>query len=303
MSKSSTEQKTVEIHGIRFGGQSGQLPTVIIPSLFNPRMKEVLDHRTGSFDKGKVKLYLRRVDRISKETGNPYTVDIMATTPAAMIKYIEFVSEEIDESPFLFDALDPKTRIAVTKYLISVGLQSRAIWNSVSLNTTEAEFQAIRENRVKNVIAQAFDRRDPSPKGSLATLTRGGLLDRASKSGAENILIDVAILDVPSMGASSEALSLVRSEIGLPAGCAPANATFSWKTKRLDLLKRNFGSCHAAACALMQYSGANYLIIGPIRGARRVFKVCAMTDAMIAYSAMSKGIKPLSKTHPIYRIL
>jgi tetrahydromethanopterin S-methyltransferase subunit H len=303
LSKSSIEQKTVEIHGIRFGGQSGQLPTVIIPSLFNPRMKEVLDHRTGWFDKDKVKLYLGRVDRISRETGNPYTVDIMATTPKVMIKYIEFVSEEIGESPFLFDAIDPKTRIAVAKYLISVGLQSRAIWNSVSLNTTEGEFQAIRENRVKNVIAQAFDRRDPSPKGSLAVLTRGGLLDRARKAGAENILIDVAILDVPSMGASSEALSLIRNEIGLPAGCAPANATFSWKAKRLDLLKRNFGSCHAAACALMQYSGANYLIIGPIRSARRVFKVCAMTDAMIAYVAMSKGIKPLSKTHPIYRIL
>jgi tetrahydromethanopterin S-methyltransferase subunit H len=301
--KSSTEQITVEIHGIRFGGQSGQLPTVIIPSLFNPRMKEVLDHRTGSFDKEKVRLYLGRMDRISRETGNPYTVDIMATTPEAMIKYIEFVSKETDESPFLFDAIDPRTRMATVKHLSSVGLQSRAIWNSVSLNTTEGEFQLIRENEVKNVIVQAFDKRDPSPKGSLAALTRGGLLDRARKAGVENILIDVAILDVPSMGASSEALSLIRSEIGLPAGCAPANATFSWRAKRLDLLKRNFGSCHAAACALMQYSGANYLIIGPIRGARRVFKVCAMTDAMIAYSAMSKGIKPLSKTHPIYRIL
>jgi tetrahydromethanopterin S-methyltransferase subunit H len=301
--KANTEQKIVEIHGIRFGGQQGQLPTVIIPSLFNPKMKEVVDHRTGSFDKEKVKLHLRRVDRISRETGNPYTVDIMATTPDAMIKYIEFVSREMNEAPFLFDAIDPKTRLAAISYLNSVGLQGRAIWNSVSLMTTEDEFRVISENRVKNIILQAFDRKDPSPKGSLTTLTRGGLLDRVRKAGVENILIDVAVLDVPSMGASSEAISLIRSEIGLPAGCAPANATYAWKAKRTDLLGSNFGSCHGAACAIMQYSGANYLIIGPIRGAKRVFKVCAMTDAMIAYTAMSKGIKPLIKTHPIYKIL
>jgi tetrahydromethanopterin S-methyltransferase subunit H len=301
--KSSTEQKILEIHGVKFGGQPGQLPTVVIPSLFNPGMKEVVDHRTGSFDNDKVKLYLKRVDKISRETGNPYTVDIMATNPDAMIKYIEFVSKETDEMPFLFDAIDPKTRLATVRHLNSVGLQGKAIWNSVSLLTSEDEYRAITENGVRNVILQAFDRRDPSPKGSLATLTRGGLLDRVRKAGAENILVDVAVLDVPSMGASSEAISLIKSEIGLPAGCAPANATYAWKSKRTDLLRTNFGSCHAAACALMQYSGANYLIIGSIKGAKRVFKVCAMTDAMIAYAAMSKGIIPLSKTHPIYKIL
>lgn len=303
MFKPSTEQKTLEIHGIRFGGQPGQLPTVIIPSLFNPRMKEVIDHRTGSFDKNTVKLYLKRVDKISEETGNPYTVDIMATTPDAMIKYIEFVSREMNEAPFLFDAIDPKTRLEAAKHVNSVGLESRAIWNSVSLMTSEDEFRIIAENKIRSVILQAFDRRDPSPKGSLATLTRGALLDRVRKAGVENILIDVAVLDVPSMGASSEAISLIRGEIGLPAGCAPANATYAWKTNRPDLLRSNFGSCHAAACAIMQYSGANYLIIGPIKRAKRVFKVCGMTDAIIAYSAMSRGIKPLSKTHPIYKIL
>jgi tetrahydromethanopterin S-methyltransferase subunit H len=266
-------------------------------------MKEVFDHRTGSFDKAKVQLYLKRVDKVSRETGNPYTVDIMATTPDAMIKYIEFVSKEMNEAPFLYDAIDPKTRISTAKHLNSIGLQSRTIWNSVSLITSEDEFRVIAESKVKNVILQAFDRRDPSPKGSLAALTRGGLLDRVKKAGAENILIDVAVLDVPSMGASAEAISLIRGEIGLPAGCAPANATYSWRAKRADLLRSNFGSCHAAACAIMQYNGANYLITGPIKGARRVFKVCGMTDAMIAYVALSKGIKPLSKTHPIYRIL
>jgi len=300
--KFKAEQRIVEIHGIRLGGQPGQLPTVIIPCLFNSRMKEVHDHETGSFDKDRVKVHLSRVDKISEKTGSPYVVDIMASTPEAMIKYIEFVSEQLNDLPFLFDGVNIKTRIAAAHYVSSSGLQDRAVWNSLTLTTTKEEFEALTEYGIKNAILQAFDRRDPSPKGSLTTLTKNGLLDRGREVHLENILIDIAVLDVPSMGASSEALFLVKNEFGIPVGCAPANATYLWKSKRTDLLKKNFGSCHAAACAIMQFSGANYVVMGPIKGAGRVFKTCAMTDAMITYAAMTRGIKPLTKTHPIYKI-
>jgi len=302
LSKFKVEQRIAEIHGIRFGGQPGQLPAVIIPCLFNSRMKEVHDHERGFFDKDRVKHLLSQVDKISEKTGSPYVVDIMATTPEAMVKYIEFVSEQLNDLPFLFDGASPKTRIAAARYVSSSGLQDRAVWNSLTLTTTKEEFEALTEYGVKNAILQAFDRRDPSPKGSLATLTENRLLDRGKQALLENILIDIAVLDVPSMGTSSEALFLVKNELGIPVGCAPANATYLWKSKRIDLLKRNFGSCHAAACAIMQFSGANYVVIGPIRGATRIFKTCAMTDAMIAYAALARGMKPLIKTHPIYKI-
>ena len=302
MSGLKAEQTVVEISGLKLGGQPGQLPAVVIPCLFNPRMKEVSDHKSGVFDRKKVSFYLERMKRVSAQTGSPYTVDIMATTPEAMAKYIEFVSEELDELPFLFDAIDPKTRIKAAQIAKSIGLEGRAIWNSLSINSAEDEFETISENGIRNVILQAFDRRDPSPKGSLACLTSKGLLNRIKNTPAKNILIDVPVFDVASMGASSEAIHLIRSQLGLPIGCAPANATYQWKEKRVDLLRSNFGACHAAACAIMQFSGASYIMMGPIRGVRRIFKVSAMTDAMIAYSAMTKGVKPLSKSHPIYKI-
>ncbi|WXG45903.1 MAG: hypothetical protein WED05_04405 [Candidatus Atabeyarchaeum deiterrae] len=297
------EQRIVDVHGIRFGGQPGQLPVVIIPCLFNPRMKEVNSHQAGSFDKRKVKFLLSSLDRISEKTGNPYTVDIMATTPQAMTKYIGFVSEELGDLPFLFDAVDPKTRMTTAEYVNSSGLKDRAVWNSFSLTSTKEELESVTDNGIKNVIVQAFDRRDTSPKGSLASITSSGLLNKVRAAGAENILIDVAILDVASMGVSSNTISLIRDEIGLPTGCAPANATYQWKEKRIDLLRKNFGSCHAAACAIMQFSGSNYVMTGPIKNVRRVFKACAMTDAMIAYAARTNDIRPESKTHPIYKVL
>jgi tetrahydromethanopterin S-methyltransferase subunit H len=296
------EQAIVDIGGLRIGGRRGQLGTVIIPCLFNPRMKEVSDQRAGTFDKRKVKIHLERVRRISEKTGNPYMIDIMATTPEAIAKYIEFVSGELDELPFLFDAIDPVTRIAAAKYVKSAGLQSRAIWNSLSITSTEEEFKAVYENGILSVVAQAFDKRDPSPKGTLASLTSKGLLTRIRSCKAKNILVDVPVFDIASMGASVDAISMVRSELGLPVGCAPANATYQWREKRLDLLRSNFGSCHAAACAIMQFSGASYIMMGPIGGAPRIFKACAMTDAMIAYEARTKGVRPLSQKHPIYMI-
>ncbi|WXG43282.1 MAG: hypothetical protein WED04_04440 [Promethearchaeati archaeon SRVP18_Atabeyarchaeia-1] len=302
MSKFRAEQTIIDIHGLKIGGQPGQLPTLVIPCLFNPRMKEVSDHKAGVFDKNRVRVYLERVRKMSESTGSPYAIDVMATTPEAMTRYIEFITGEPDELPFLFDAIEPKTRIAAAQLAKSIGVEDRAIWNSLSTTSTEEEFSAVIQNGIVNVIAQAFDRKDPSPKGSLACLTSKGLLSRVTRSMPKGILIDVPVFDVASMGATSEALSLVRSELGLPAGCAPANATYQWREKRTDLLRKNFGSVHAAACVIMQFSGANYLLIGPIGGATRIFKACAMTDAMIAYAAMTKGVRPLVKTHPIYSI-
>jgi tetrahydromethanopterin S-methyltransferase subunit H len=302
LSNASVEQKIVDIHGTRFGGQPGQLPTVVVPCLFNSRMREVHDHRTGSFDKNRVKHYLSRVQKISERTGSPYVLDIMATTPEAIVKYIGFVSEQVNDLPFFFDGIDSETRVAAARHVESSGLQDRAVWNSLTLTTTKEEFGALVEHRVRYAILQAFDRRDPSPKGSLAALTKNGLLDKSNEARLEGVLVDIAVLDVPSMGASSQALALVKKELGIPAGCAPANATYLWKSKRTDLLKKNFGSCHAAACAIMQFSGANYIVMGPIRGSPRIFKTCAMTDAMIAYASKAIGIKPLTRTHPIYKI-
>jgi len=100
-----------------------------------------------------------------------------------------------------------------------------------------------------------------------------------------------------------EAVKLVKEELGYPAGCSPANATYDWKLVQNKALRKGFAAYNASAHALAQLGGANFLIYGPIKQARNVIPACAMTDAIIAYHAKKQfGTKPSVSNHPLYKI-
>ena len=108
----------------------------------------------------------------------------------------------------------------------------------------------------------------------------------AHKAGIEKALIDVAILDVPSIGLAAQAIRLVKEEFGLPVGGAPSNAILAWKHVK------EFGDyagrlCSAGSAVIMQSLGANFIFYGPIAKSVEVFPACAMADAIIAYAMKS----------------
>jgi len=115
--------------------------------------------------------------------------------------------------------------------------------------------------------------------------------------------VDTIVFDIPSIAYAVEAVKLVKEELGYPAGCSPANATYDWKRAQDKALRKGFAAYNASAHAIAQLSGANFLIYGPLKQARNVIPACAMTNAIIAYNAAKQfGIKPLVSNHPLYRI-
>ncbi|MFX0096714.1 MAG: tetrahydromethanopterin S-methyltransferase subunit H [Candidatus Hodarchaeota archaeon] len=292
------EQKIFEIDGIKIGGQPGQLPTVLIGSVFYNGMKQVRNHKKGIFDQDKIENYIRKAESLSEKTGNPHFLDVMASSPEAMINYLEFVSE-ITEIPFLIDGSNEDVRIAGTRYVNEAGLTNRAIWNSISLETTRKELANLKKCGIKSAVLLAFNPLNFKPEGRVEVLR--GLLELAERSGIENILVDTTVLDMPSIGFAGQAIRVVKEIYGLPSGCAPANATYMWKKKKKDFLVGAFKSCDSATHTFLEVMAADFLIYGPIRSSRRVFKVSAMTDALIAHY-MSQFVKPLTKNHPFYSI-
>jgi len=148
---------------------------------------------------------------------------------------------------------------------------------------------------------------DYSPEGRITALKgfdgQIGLLQIAKEAGIKKILVDTIVFDVPSIAYAAEAVKIVKNELGYPAGCSPANATYDWKASKDKLLKEGFAACNASAHALVQFSGANFLIYGPIKQARNLIPACALNDAIIAYYASRRlGIKPLVNGHPLYKI-
>ena len=299
-------QKIVDIANTRIGGQPGELPTVLVGNIFYKGMPEITNHEKGEFHAKSVLKWIAMPEELSEKTGVPHFLDVMASYPNAMKKYVRFVAER-SSSVFFVDGATPETRIAGLEIVKEHGLQERTVFNAIAPQTTREELEAIRESKVTSAVLLAQNEIDYSPAGRIAILKgfegQKSLLKTAAEAGVKQVLVDTIVFDVPSIAYAVEAIRLVKEKLGYPAGCSPANATFDWKLVQDKALRPGFAAYNASAHTLAQLGGANFLIYGPLKQAKNVIPACAMTDAIIAYYAKKQfGTKPLVSNHPLYRI-
>ncbi len=304
MFKFGKKQKIFEIGGIKIGGQPGELPTVLIGSLFHEGHKIVKDRKLGIFDKRKAERLIKVQEEMSEKTGVPCMLDVVAENPRALIGYIDFVSE-VTDAPFLVNGQNMSVRIPAAKHAVDVGLEERAVYNSINYTLNDEEINAIKETELKTAVVQAFNPRNPRPEGMIDILKgsaeREGLLEGASKAGIEKPLIFMPTLDVPSVGSAAQGIYLAKEESGMPTGTAPVGVIGKWK-KIEEFGQHAKKTCRVGAAALSQAMGTDFIIYGSLAKARELFPACAMIDAMIAYNARGHGIKPLTRKHPLSKM-
>ena len=306
MFKFEREQKVFEIGGVNVGGQPGEYPTVLVGSIFYSGHKIVKDPAKGDFDKKQAEALINKVEELSEKTGNPFILDVVGDTPEALIKYIDFISN-LTNNPFLVDGVAPKIRLPAIKHAAEIGLTERAIYNSIDFHVTNEEIESLKGCNVKNAVLMAFNPKKPWAEGRVDALKgesgQKGLLQAAEEASIKNILVDTAVLDMPSIGISAKAIYLVKNEFGLPAGCGPANAVTTWKkVKKGEFGAYSYEVCSGGSGILTQMMGANFVLYGPIELSEAAFISCAMTDALIAYVSRRLGITIKTKNHPLYKI-
>jgi tetrahydromethanopterin S-methyltransferase subunit H len=294
----------VEIGDIKIGGQPGQLPTVLIGSLFHEGHKIVKDRKRGIFDERKARHLIEIQQEFSDKTGVPCMIDIVAENAKALIRYINFVSEATNV-PFLVNGQEMSVRVTAAKHAVELGLQDRAVYNSINYTLNEGEIHAIKETGIKAAIVQAFNPKNPRPEGMISVLEgtqeNEGLLERATKAGIMKPLVLMPVLDVPSIGFAAQGTCMAKEKFGIPTGMAPVGVVGRWK--KIEKYGRNAKRvCRGGAIVIAQVMGADFIIYGSIARARDVFPVCAMMDAILAYNAKPLGIKPLAKNHPLHKI-
>ena len=300
------EQKIFDIAGVNIGGQPGEYPTALIGTIFYSGHKILTDQVKGDFDKKQAEALINRVEELSEKTGNPYILDVVGETPEALIKHIEFVAD-ITKCPFLVDGATPQIRIPAMKHAVEIGLTERAIYNSIDSHVSDEEINFLKDCRVQNAVLMAFNPKKPWAEGRVDVLKgesgQKGLLKAAEEAGVQKVLVDTAVLDMPSIAVCSKAIQLVKSEFGLPAGCGPANAVTTWKRiKKGEFGPHAYEICLGGSGMLTQIMGADFVMYGPIELSEATFIACAMTDALIAYAARKLGIVTKTKNHPLYKI-
>jgi tetrahydromethanopterin S-methyltransferase subunit H len=305
MFKFSKEQQIFEIDRVKVGGQPGQLPTVLVGSIFYSGHRIVTDPRHGQFDRQQAEELLDQEEAMSQQTGNPRIIDVNAEFAEAMLRYVDFVAEKTD-APFLIDSPVAEVSLAALRHVEEVGLANRAIFNSINPGTKPEELRAISEAGLEAAIVLTFNSRRPTIDGRMAILegreTGKSLLALAREAGITKTLVDVSVLDVPDPGPVSRAIYMVKERYGLPAGGGLHNAIGMWRNyKELDQPTSLIASSVANAMPIAL--GADFLLYGPMRNATTVFTACALADAYVAYAMRQQyRMSPLTREHPLYKI-
>ncbi|MBC7115242.1 MAG: tetrahydromethanopterin S-methyltransferase subunit H [Archaeoglobi archaeon] len=298
MFKFSSPQKVIEIAGVKLGGQPGELPTVMIGSIFFEGHSIVEDPKKGIFDKRRAEELINTALSLSEETGNPTIIDVVGETSEALIRYIDFISEVCD-APFLVDGTTSKVRAEATKHVAETGLQGRAIFNSISEHFTEEEREAIKDAGMKSAVVLAVNTKNPLVKGRVEMAEK--LIREAEELGIENILLDTGVLDIPDVGIASKTIFEAKERFGVPCGCAPANTIDMW-TRLKERSKEIFRVCDAFGSAMTPLFGADFVMYGPIGRARYIYPAVSFADAIVAYTMRQEGIRPKTREHPLFRI-
>lgn len=294
-----TAQKIYQIGSLRIGGQPGQLPTVMVGSIFYHKDKTVTDAKTGEFDRNKAEEILNAERAISIRTGNPRIVDVCASWAQAFPREIDFVAKMTDE-PFTIDGTTAEVRIAGAKYVKEVGVCDRVVYNSITPETREDEISAIKEAGIKAAILLALNTQNPTIAGRLAVIEK--LVEKAGAAGIEKMLIDTTVLDIPDPGPAGKTAFLVKEKWGFPCGCGAHNAVDMWH-KRRGLESDVYLTSSVVANVLPIVMGANFMLYGPVENATKMYLPVAVTDAYVAYTMMQEhNVRPLINTHPIFRV-
>lgn len=296
----SKKQEVFEIGNVKLGGQLGELPTVLIGSIFHHGHKIVKDEVNGEFDKLEAEKLINTQDEFSYKTGNPCMVDVVGKTSKALIKYIDFVAD-ITDTPLLINGLNAEVRLNASKHAISIGLNDRIIYNSINYTLNEYEIKSIREVGIKSAIIQAFNPHNPLPNLMVEVLKgEKGLIEKAKRAGISKMLILTPVIDIPHIGCSAKGIWLIKEKFGLPTGTAPIGVLSKW-TKANEFGKDVLKLCRAVPLAICQTMGANFIIYGSLAKAKNIFPAVALADAIIAYNSRFMGVK-VSKEHPINKI-
>jgi tetrahydromethanopterin S-methyltransferase subunit H len=300
MFKFSTPQNVYEVGRVKIGGQPGELPTVLIGSIFWLGQKMVQDANKGVFDAKEAENIINKMENWSDITGVPFMFDIVGTTEEAFTKYIDYIAEHT-QAPFLMDAMSPKTRMAAAEYVKKKGLQERAVYNSIYKGVSKVELAKIKECGIKASIVLADNPKDNSLDGKMKVLEEA--LAMANEAGITKPLIDTAIpAFAPDMGTAVRAIHYIKEKFGHPTGLGTGNVVTTMGWVKANVPKEFRKGCTTATNAIMQTMGANWLMFGPAEQADWVFPAVTIVDTYVASAMGDLGIRPLHEQHPIYKV-
>lgn len=294
----SVKQKTYEINGVKIGGEPGEVPTVMVGSMFYNGDKNVTDSAKGLFDKAASLKQIRSAEEMTETVGLPSVIDLIAETTEAARNYLDFVVEST-EMPIFLDVVSEKAQAETLRYASETGVIDRIILNSLNPHTGEELYAAIKDTGLKSAVILTHSTRYILSSNKTPLIEE--LAPKAEAVGIENILIDTAVLDIPTLGISVKAIDLIKDRYGYPCGCGAHNSLSSWRRLKEKYTIEAQTMVKGVINAIPTIIGADFVLFGPLKNAPQHYPSVAMVDAAYSQLMMEKRVRP-SRDHPRFKI-
>ncbi len=278
------KQETFDFGGIRIGGNPGERPTVLIGGLFFEDQKVVHDANKGTFDEALAKQWIALATDMSDRTGHPFMIQVYGKTPEAMDKHISWLAENF-EGPFLFESTSSAARIKGIELCRDIGLNDRAIFNSLNLATKDEETALLQQNSLDKAVVLGWAPRATNLEERMRRVTE--MIEEAKRVGVTKMLIDPATMPVGAgYGLDYRTVLAVKSELGLPTCLAPHNAVSSWRfLKEPDINKRlPYLGAIVASTTAAQLLATDCVMFGSMKRSREIFIAASLIANAIASS-------------------
>lgn len=296
------EQKEFKIGHIKIGGQPGDNPTLLIGSIFHKGDSLIEDRKNLRFDRKKAKELIQIQEQLSRETGLPCMLDIVANSGDEFKAYIDFIAQ-VTELPFAIDAWMLKPKLEAAQYVQELGLMDRMLYNSLTVwsEDLKREIREISEIGVKHLTLVPFDDQDLMPSGRITGLRR--LLEALHETQFESLLVDTSVMNIPATAISCLANLRIKEKFGLPVGSAPANASYMWKEGKEMWGKEGFAGIDSAVHSIAGVLWNDFLFYGPLTGAPRIFPAVATANAILATLRYGEdGYLSKRENHPLRKL-
>jgi tetrahydromethanopterin S-methyltransferase subunit H len=273
------QQKVFTFNGIKIGGQPGETPPLMISSMFHNKDR-ILRDRKGDFDRQRATEIIRKQEEMSRLTGIPGMVAMVANTPEEAKIYVDFFLETTDMA-FGIDMWVAEQRAKATEYIAKLGVQDKFLYNSITPwdKDIKGQVQRLKDLGIRHVVIQAFDDQDQTPGGRVKSLE--SILAQGA-GDFDTIIVDTSVMNLPATSFSLVANRLIKEKHGFPCGGAYSNGTHMWKEIKEQWGLDGFKAMDAVVQGMASALWSDFNFCGPAVTASRVFPAVASAHMLLS---------------------
>jgi tetrahydromethanopterin S-methyltransferase subunit H len=289
----------VKIGDVTIGGPLGATTGLVVGSIFYDKHSIVSDPFGGEFDTHRAALLVDRVNTLSERYGVQMGFDVIAASPEAMGRFLEFVSGRT-RLPLLINSAEAEVRLAGLEAAAKLRILDRCIYASLNEDTEGAEVEALGRQCPTTVLILASDIGDLTPEGS-CDMIESVFHPMLKEIGVTVPIVDVGTMDPPSIGLNLRQIRAVRERFGYPAGCAFSNCFSQWTGLR-KLGREWVDLSLATALVACRGAGGDFLHYGIIEKAALAAHVAGTAEVFYGFAAQELDGQTLPRGHALWKM-